>query len=124
MDYLHLIIFILAGAFGGFMAGMLGVGGGIVFIPIIQEIVRFSALEEEKAFYVLANSLAIVLVVGISGTIKQLKLKNTNIKAAMVTGAFAILSSVSLSLILKHYHINNQKMFNYIFALILIITAI
>lgn len=124
MDYLHLIIFIIAGAFGGFMAGMLGVGGGIVFIPIIQEIVRFSALEEEKAFYVLANSLAIVLVVGISGTIKQLKLKNTNIKAALVTGAFAILSSVSLSLILKHYHINNQKMFNYIFAVILIITAV
>jgi len=124
MDYSHLIIFIIAGAFGGFMAGMLGVGGGIIFIPIIQEIVRNSAAESDKAFYVLANSLAIVLVVGISGSYKQYKLKNTNIKAAFVTGAFAILSSLLMSYILKSNHLNNPKVFSYIFAGVLIFTAI
>jgi len=124
MDYLHLSIFIIAGAFGGFMAGMLGVGGGIIFIPIIQEIVRTSALAEEKAFYVLANSLAIVLVVGISGSVKQYKLKNTDIKATLVTGVFAILSSVGVTVLLKYYDINNQQLFNYIFASILLLTAL
>lgn len=124
MDYTHLIIYIIAGAFGGFMAGMLGVGGGIIFIPIIQEIIRKNALESDKAFYVLANSLAIVLVVGISGSYKQYKLKNTNLKAALITGLFAILSSILISYSLKTFELNNPKVFNYIFASILIFTAI
>ncbi len=124
MDYQHLIIFVIAGAFGGYMAGMLGVGGGIIFIPIIQEIVRFSALENEKAFYVLANSLAIVLAVGISGTYKQFKMKNTDLKSALVTGLFAIISSITVSYLLQYFHIRNQELFNYIFAAVLMVTAV
>lgn len=124
MDLLHLTIFIIAGAFGGFMAGMLGVGGGIVFIPIIQEIVRGTAVQEDKAFYVLANSLAIVMVVGISGTVKQYKLKNTDLKSSLVTGISAIISSISISYLLRVYNLNDQEVFNYIFAGILIFTAV
>jgi uncharacterized membrane protein YfcA len=122
--YLSIFLYLLAGAFGGFLAGMLGVGGGIVFIPVIQEIIRNKALTEESAFYVLANSVAVVLIVSISGTIKQYKMKNTNLKASAVTGLFAIISSLSLSLILKKYKINDPVLFNYIFAGILILTAL
>jgi uncharacterized protein len=122
--YLSIFLYLLAGAFGGFLAGMLGVGGGIVFIPVIQEIIRNKALTEESAFYVLANSVAVVLIVSISGTIKQYKMKNTNLKASAVTGLFAIVSSLSLSLILKKYKINDPILFNYIFAGILILTAL
>lgn len=122
--YLSIFLYLIAGAFGGFLAGMLGVGGGIVFIPVIQEIIRNKALTEESAFYVLANSVAVVLIVSISGTIKQYKMKNTNLKASAVTGVFAIISSLTLSLILKKYKINDPVLFNYIFAGILILTAL
>ncbi|MCC6818226.1 MAG: sulfite exporter TauE/SafE family protein [Bacteroidia bacterium] len=124
MDLYHLIVFTLIGAFGGFMAGMLGIGGGIVFIPIIQEIIKNSALDEDISFYLIANSLAIIFVVGISGSIKQYKLKNTDIKASIITGICAILSSLSASALLNFYHLNDQKIFRYIFAVILVLTAL
>lgn len=124
MDIYHLALYCLIGAFGGFMAGMLGIGGGIVFIPIIQEIIRKSALESDKAFYVLANSLAIIFVVGISGSIKQYRLKNTDIKSSFITGICAILSSLLLSTLLTYFDLRDEKVFRYIFAVILVLTGL
>lgn len=124
MDYYHLIIYCVAGAFGGFMAGMLGVGGGIVFIPIIQEIARKSSAPEDLSFYEIANSLAIVLVVGISGSYKQYKLNNTDLKSALITGFSAIFSSQLVTWILHEFELNNHNVFKTIYATILIITGL
>ena len=55
---------ILLGFAGGFLAGMLGVGGGLVFVPVFQEIVKNHAISADKVPYVLANSLLIVFITG------------------------------------------------------------
>jgi uncharacterized membrane protein YfcA len=115
---------ILLGFAGGFLAGMLGVGGGLVFVPVFQEIVKNHQVAADQVPYVLANSLLIVFIVGISGSIKHIKIKNTNIPAAITTGLAAVFSSLLLSYILRYYHINDQKMFNYIFCAILLITGL
>lgn len=105
------------------MAGMLGVGGGIIFVPFLHEIVKGHAEASDQVSYVLANSLAIVCVVGISGSIKQYKLKNTDIKASLVTGLSAVCSSLLVSSLLKYFGINEPRLFNYVFILILVLTA-
>jgi uncharacterized protein len=120
----YLLLIITLGFVGGFLAGMLGVGGGIVFVPIFQEMVRFHAVQSDKVPYILANSLVIVFVIGITATIKQYKLKNTNIRASLVTGLFAVTSSLSISFSLQYFDINNPALFRYIFAAILVVTAI
>ena len=118
------LLIILLGFAGGFMAGMLGVGGGIVFVPVIQEIVRYHPVLADKVPYVLANSLLIVFFVGITGTVKQHKLKNTDLKASLVTGIAAVASSLTLTFLLHLYHINDQKAFAYIFSGVLVLTAL
>ncbi|MEZ4804905.1 MAG: sulfite exporter TauE/SafE family protein [Bacteroidia bacterium] len=122
-DFWFLVLVLVIGLAGGFLAGLLGVGGGLVFVPVFQEIVRNHLIETDKVSYVLANSLFVVFVVGISGSYKQYKLKNTHIPSALYTGLSAIFSSLTLSFILKYYDLNNQKVFNYIFSGILILTA-
>lgn len=117
------LLIILLGFAGGFMAGMLGVGGGIVFVPVIQEIVRYHPVLADKVPYVLANSLLIVFFVGITGTIKQYKLKNTDLKASLVTGIAAVASSLTLTYLLQLHQINDQKAFAYIFSGVLVLTA-
>jgi uncharacterized membrane protein YfcA len=114
----------MLGFVGGFLAGMLGVGGGIVFVPIFQEMVRFHDVQSDKVPYILANSLAIVFVIGISATIKQYKLKNTNLRASLITGLFAVISSLSISFGIQYLGINDPVLFRYIFATILVITAL
>lgn len=120
--WLLLLMFVLGFA-GGFMAGMLGVGGGIIFVPFLHEIVKGYADIADRVPYVLANSLAIVCVVGISGSVKQYKLKNTDIRASLVTGLSAICTSLLVSSLLKHFEINEPKLFSYVFILILVLTA-
>ena len=118
------MLILALGFAGGFMAGMLGVGGGIVFIPLFQEMVKNHSVESDKVAYILTNSLLIVFAVGITSSIKQYKLKNTNLQASLVTGVAAIVSSLALSFILQHFHINDPRLFRYIFAAVLVLTAI
>jgi uncharacterized protein len=123
-DIWHLLLILAIGFLGGFLAGMLGVGGGIVFIPLFQEMVKNHSVEADKVPYILTNSLMIVFAVGLMATIKQVKIKNTDLKASVVTGACAVLSSLSLSFLINHYNINDPLIFRYIFALILVFTAV
>jgi uncharacterized membrane protein YfcA len=122
-DIWTLLLIISLGFAGGFLAGMLGVGGGIVFVPIFQEMVKNHPVQEDRVSYILANSLVIVFAVGISGTIKQYKLKNTDFRASLVTGIFAVISSLSASFLIKYYHVNDPVLFSYIFVAILVLTA-
>lgn len=109
---------------GGFMAGILGVGGGLIFVPVFREVVKTHSIEADKVPYILANSLLIVFFVGLSGSIRQYKNKNTDIRSAFITGMAAISTSLLLTWLMRVYQFNNQQVFNGIFSALLIYTAI
>ncbi|OGF46906.1 MAG: hypothetical protein A2452_07055 [Candidatus Firestonebacteria bacterium RIFOXYC2_FULL_39_67] len=73
--------FILLGAFTGFLSGLLGIGGGIVMIPIMLYIFGM------KAQVVTATSLAVMIPASISGTVKNFKNGHTNWSAALIIAA-------------------------------------
>ncbi len=126
MDIQLIILFFIGGLLGGFLAGLLGVGGGIVFVPLIHIVLdKFNvSIGTDAVNYTLANSLSIVLVVGIFGTIKHYKNKNTHIPSALVIGLFAIISSLSITILIKIYNFHNPMVFKGIFVAILSVTAI
>ena len=119
-----LLTIIALGFTGGLLAGLLGVGGGIVFVPLFQEIAAKHPIVSERVDYVIANSLLVVFIVGISGSIKHIKLKNTHLKAALVTGCSAVVSSLLLSFIIKQLGLNNPQVFKWLFSGILVFTGI
>lgn len=106
------------------MAGMLGVGGGIIFVPVLQQVLIHFKITDQVVAYTLSNSLAIVFCVGISGSYKQLKLKNTHVPSALVTGSAAIVSSLTLTFIFNYFKLDYPIVFKIIFATILIVTAV
>mgnify|MGYP000303451161 CR=1 FL=1 len=84
---MEIIILLLIGVIGGFLAGMLGVGGGIIFIPILTyffEKEGLSSTDVVKA--TLANSLFLVLGSGVSGTLRQLSDKSLNWMNTLIIG--------------------------------------
>ena len=70
------IILIIGGCLGGFLAGLLGVGGGMIFIPFIQYMLsKFAYIpDSEIVKFTLANSIGLVFLSGISGITRQIKL--------------------------------------------------
>jgi hypothetical protein len=79
----------LVGVLGGLIAGMLGVGGGVVFVPAL---VLFAGLDQHGAE---ATSLLAIIPVAIVGTWRQDRYGNVRRRAALqmsllaAVGAFA-----------------------------------
>lgn len=65
---------------GGVIAGLIGVGGGIVFVPAMTIVLSKGQVEAE------ATSLMMIALVSVVGTWRQVGYGNVNLKDAVVIG--------------------------------------
>ena len=72
------------GAAGGVLAGLFGVGGGILFVPTLALVLGLTQLHAE------ASSLLAILPTAIVGTWRQRRYGNVDFRAAAVIGAASI----------------------------------
>jgi uncharacterized protein len=74
----------LVGLFGGAVAGLFGVGGGIVFVPALALVLGLSQLHAE------ATSLLAILPTALVGSWRQWRYGNVDLRVAVVIGVAAI----------------------------------
>lgn len=78
---------LLLGSFGGLLAGLLGVGGGMLFIPVITSYLhQYDISSAEMVKFTLANSIALVFMSGVSGTFRQIKMGTWKWKQSLTIG--------------------------------------
>ena len=78
---------LLLGSFGGLLAGLLGVGGGMLFIPVITSyLYQYDISSAEMVKFTLANSIALVFMSGVSGTFRQIKMGTWQWKQSLTIG--------------------------------------
>lgn len=65
---------------GGFVGGIVGVGGGILFVPAMVVFLDFSQVEAES------TSLLMIVFVALVGTHRQRSYGNVNLRDAAVVG--------------------------------------
>ncbi len=75
---------VLIGCAGGVLAGLFGVGGGILFVPTLALVLGLTQLHAE------ASSLLAILPTAIVGTWRQLRYGNVDLRAAAWIGAASI----------------------------------
>ena len=97
-------IFLLTGLASGFVAGLLGVGGGIIIVPVTYFILLQLGYSSEVVMHVaVASSLGVICFTSISSIRSHLKLKNTNLnivkKWALGIVSGSILGSLSASFV-------------------------
>lgn len=120
-DILQIILLLLTGAVGGFMSGLLGVGGGIIFVPVIDYYLQKQGINGHLLVtLILANSLATIVFTGAVGSIKQFKLGNYFPKEITFTALGGIFTSLSVSYLIATTTFYSKSMFNIIFALMLL----
>ena len=79
-----IVLVALIGAAGGVLAGVFGVGGGIIFVPTLALVLGLTQLHAE------ASSLLAILPTAIVGTWRQRRYGNVDFRAAAVIGAASI----------------------------------
>jgi len=110
------IILLLCGSMGGFLAGLLGVGGGMLFIPVIHEYLSsYSLSTDEIVKYTLGNSIALVFISGVSGTFRQIKMGTWDWKQSLHIGIPGALSSLAMSYAITHGDWYNKQRFQTVF---------
>ena len=80
---------IIAGLVGGVVAGMLGVGGGVVFVPALTIFIGLSQLDAE------ATSLLAIIPVALAGAWRQHRYGNLRLRDGLLVGLLAVPGSIA-----------------------------
>jgi uncharacterized protein len=78
------VLVAILGFGGGMVAGLLGVGGGIIFVPALTIFLDESQLEAES------TSLLAIVPVAIAGVIRQRRYGNVRLRDGLTIGALSI----------------------------------
>lgn len=114
-------ILFLTGLAGGFLAGFLGIGGGIIYVLVLPAILgNFNIPYEYIAQYTIANSIFGILFASLSGTVTQIINKNFYWKEVTIVS----LSSGIAALAVLNWVVNTSWYSNSIFNVILLVILI
>ncbi len=81
---MEIALVILFGLAGGFVGGMVGVGGGILFVPALAIFLDEPQVQAE------ATSLLAIVIVAIAGTIRQRRYGNVRLGDAGLIGLMSV----------------------------------
>ncbi|NRA73123.1 MAG: sulfite exporter TauE/SafE family protein [Rickettsiales bacterium] len=119
-EYLFILIFLLAlGIIGGFLAGLLRIGGGAIFVPGLYYILRSLKYELNAMHIAVGTSLLIIVVTGASSAIAHYKKGAVDVNLfkkflpGIVIGVVvgAMLASIVSALVLKFIFATSQMGF-------------
>jgi uncharacterized membrane protein YfcA len=89
MDALDLTALVALGFVAGVAGGLLGVGGGIVFVPALAVFAHLSQLEA------VATSLVAIVLVAVVGTLRQREYGNVRLREGLIIGVLSPLGVVA-----------------------------
>lgn len=119
MDIPTLILLFLGGCIGGLLAGLLGVGGGLVFVIIFTNYLSsLGAPDTTFAHLIVANSMFAIFFAGVSGSIKHYLNGNFFWKPVLVAGFSASVFSILTTILINKGTWYSKELFALVFILI------
>lgn len=123
MDAELLIVYLLVGTLGGLLSGLLGVGGGIIFIPLFDFMFRSAGIEgEELVRFILANSFLTIVFAGISSSLKHRKMGNFHWKEVITIALPATITGSLLSQWIATSSWYREIYFKWVFIVVILFT--
>lgn len=95
LSLLDILLLFLIGCAGGFLAGLLGIGGGIIFVIVLNYIFsRYGISSTEVVKFTVGNSLFATFFAGISASVRQVRSRNFFLKEVLTTGLPGVVTSL------------------------------
>ena len=119
----ELIIFSIAVGIGaGILIGMLGIGGGIVFVPFFYFILpSFGITQESIPYFAIGTSLLSGAIASSYSAVNHFLKKNLNLKKAIILSAGSVIASILTPYFVVH---TNASILHGIFAVVFILVAL
>lgn len=118
---MNLLLLILAGLVGGFAAGLLGIGGGLIYILILPLALQAVGVPEaELVQYVIANSLFGTFSASLAGVVTLWRKDEVYPKDTLVVAVSAIVVSLLSLQFIVNTSFYSQQAFNIIIVLVLL----
>lgn len=112
---MDIVAVILLGVAAGVVAGLFGVGGGIIFVPTLTLILGLSQLEAE------ATSLLAIIPVALLGSWRQTRSGDVRWRDATIMGLVSVATAVAGALIAD---VAPERVLRVGFAILLVATAV
>jgi uncharacterized protein len=117
-----LLLFIL-GCFGGFLFGMVGIGGNVLYIPIFSYfLTQIGFHDEELSRAIIANALLILVFTGTAVSWQQFKVGNFFLKEIVLTASTGVTAAFLISYLIKTGNWYDKKTFDLVFTGLLFFT--
>ncbi len=124
MDPISILILGVAGVVGGFVAGLLGVGGGIIFAPVLFFFYDATGVDPDLiAPLTLGTSLLCTLVTALAGTWTHRGDGLIGRRVALVVGAFSAAAVVAMTLFVTTQPWYSGRVFQIVLAVILLLAV-
>lgn len=111
----------LAGLLGGFIAGLVGIGGGIIYVFIIPPALRHLGIpEDELVQYTIANSIFAILFASLSANYMLIRKNDFYIKETLLIGIPAALAAPLTLIFVVNTPFYSIRTFNVVVVMLLI----
>ena len=125
MDLFSIALLVAAGAVGGFVAGLIGVGGGIIFGPVLFYYLRSIGIEDPVLTpLVLGSSLFCTLAASLVGTRAQWKRQAVRPRVALLGGGFAVVAVVLMTTFVTTEPWYDARAFQLVLGTLLVVVAV
>ncbi len=120
-----LLILLVAGAVGGFIAGLVGVGGGVIFGPVLFFSFQAAGIEDPILTpLTLGSSLLCTFAASASGAVAQGKVGAIDGRTALVVGGIAAVAVVLVGRFVTTQPWFDKEVFQVILGVLLVVVVV
>ncbi|MDZ7878463.1 MAG: sulfite exporter TauE/SafE family protein [Saprospiraceae bacterium] len=122
---MEIIALFVLGCFGGFLFGMVGIGGNVLYIPIFSYfLTQIGFHDEELSRAIIANALFVLVFTGTAVSWQQFKVGNFFLKEILLTASTGVTAAFLISYLIKSGNWYDKKTFDVVFTGLLFFTLL
>jgi len=120
-----IVLLVFLGIVGGILSGLIGIGGGLIFVPVFDILLKSKGIEgSELVKFTLANSFFCIFVSGLITSYKHFKQDNFYLKEILYTAVPAIITGAFLTYIVSNSTWYSERIFKILFVALLVYTVV